>query len=160
MLAKARALRNEIGDVEETAMQTKSETNELKRQKLEWNVQSEMNGEGYRLYVDIGREQGTWMDPRWGASGKRIDFTLDVKFLSNVVASPEVQAGMVKDNFGGKSSQVYALESAPYARLRSGFDKMKASSGGYRIDTGKNGASTIRFYINVDGVPEKSSGYG
>eukprot|EP00956_Cyclotella_meneghiniana_P008937 scaffold12269_cov41-Cyclotella_meneghiniana.AAC.3 len=30
--------------------------------------------------VDIGREPDTWMDPRWGASGHRIEFTLDVSF--------------------------------------------------------------------------------
>ena len=36
---------------------------------------------GYRLYVDIGREEGTWMDLRWGASGRRIEFSLDVPFL-------------------------------------------------------------------------------
>ena len=25
------------------------------------------NSNNYRLYLDIGREKGTWMDPRWGA---------------------------------------------------------------------------------------------
>ena len=40
-----------------------------------------IKGEEYRLYVDIGREDGTWMDPRWGASGKRIEFTIDVRLL-------------------------------------------------------------------------------
>ncbi|KAL3791061.1 hypothetical protein ACHAW5_002838, partial [Stephanodiscus triporus] len=33
---------------------------------------------GYQLYLDIGREPGTWMDPRWGASGRRVELTLDM----------------------------------------------------------------------------------
>ena len=36
----------------------------------------------YRQYNDIGREDGTWMDPKWGASGRRIEFTVDVCFYS------------------------------------------------------------------------------
>merc|ERR1712232_122441 len=43
----------------------------------------------YRLHVDIGRESGTWMDPRWGASGKRIEFTVDVGF-GEELASDEI----------------------------------------------------------------------
>ena len=39
---------------------------------------------GYRLYIDIGREPGTWMDPRWGASSRRLEFTLDVSFLQRL----------------------------------------------------------------------------
>ena len=53
------------------------------------------------------------MDPRWGASGKRIEFTLDVKFLSDTLANQTVVNRMVKDNFGGTSSPVYELTSAP-----------------------------------------------
>lgn len=113
----------------------------------------------YRLYVDIGREPGTWMEPRWGASGKRIEFTLDVRLLTNRLATPEVSKKMVKDNSMGKSSQVFALETANFARLRDGFDKMKCNGGAYRIDTGRSGRRTIRMFINVEGTNKADQSY-
>ena len=88
------------------------------------------------------------MDPRWGASGNRIDFTIDVRF-TNEEASPELVDRMVKDNFGGTSSTVRRLETASLARLRGGFDEMKCNTGAYRIDVAKT--STVRFYIQVQG---------
>lgn len=125
-----------------------------------WTVpEAGHSGVGYRLYVDIGREDGTWMDPRWGASGKRIGLSIDVKFLSEALANETVVNRMVKDNFGGRSSAVYELESSPFARLRSGFDRMSCHGGGYRIDSGQMGA-TVRFYVGVDGTPERGSSYG
>lgn len=125
-----------------------------------WTVPvAEHSGVGYRIYVDIGREDGTWMDPRWGASRNRIEFSMDAKLLLETLANETVVNRMVKDNFGGRSSAVYELESSPYARLRSGFDRMACHGGGYRIDSGRNGA-TVRFYVGVDGTPERGSSYG
>jgi len=108
---------------------------------------------GYRLYVNIGREEGTWMDPRWGASGRRIDFSLDILFTRSETSKEEA-AIMIKDNIVGTSSSVYKLVSANNARLRNGFDRMPCHSGAYRIDDSKS----IRFYINVDGTEDKSYG--
>jgi hypothetical protein len=108
-------------------------------------------GERYRLYVDVGREEGTWMDPRWGASGKRIPFTIDVKFLSNQLAEEVVADKMVKDNTMGISSPAYVLKTAEFARLRDGFDRMRVYGGAYRIDV-INGRYTMRMMIDVDGT--------
>ena len=126
-----------------------------------WTVpESDDPGFGYRLYVDIGREQGTWMDPRWGASGKRIEFSMDIKLFSVSRVTQPVIDRMVKDNFGGSSSQVFKIDSSPFARLRKGFDRMACYGGGYRIDAGRNGAGTVRFHILVDGTPEHGSSNG
>lgn len=125
----------------------------------------------YRLYIDIGREEGTWMEPRWAASGNRLEFTMDVSLVlpnlnstTNIdesLADPTLVSQMVKDNLSGKSSQVRILRSKA-ARLRSGFDKMKSNGGAYRIDATRNsGTSTARFYITVDGTPQgESNTYG
>jgi hypothetical protein len=99
------------------------------------------------------------MDPRWGASGKRIEFTLDVRFAATALASEEVKQLMVKDNFGGKSSPVYILQTAENARLRNGYEKMKCFGGGYRIDTDAKNA-VARFYVRLEGTPDESSSYG
>jgi hypothetical protein len=106
----------------------------------------------FRLYVDVGREQGTWMDPRWGASGNRITFSLDVRLLSEKLADASVANKMVKDNSMGKCSHVYVLETAPFARLRDGFDRMACYGGTYRIDRDNGGRHTIRMLVEVEGT--------
>lgn len=158
LLEKARQLRQSLP----SEQSRKDSSVSINGRTSRWTVpESDTPGVSYRLYVDIGREQGTWMDPRWGASGKRIEFSLDVKFFTETVANQTVVDRMVKDNFGGTSSPVYELKTAPKARLRSGFDEMACYGGGYRIDTARNGASsTVRFHVLVDGTPESGSSYG
>lgn len=158
LLEKARQLRESLPA---ETITKKTPTKSANKQSSRWTVpESDSPGVGYRLYIGIGREQGTWMDPRWGASGKRIEFTLDVKFLTETAANQTVANRMVKDNFGGTSSPVYELITAPKARLRSGFDEMASHGGGYRIDRARNGGGTARFYILVDGTPQSGSSYG
>ena len=112
--------------------------------------------EDYRLYVDIGREEGTWMDPRWGASGRRMEFTLDVRFVRGTLADPPMSQQMVQDNQSGRSSLAYRLQVAPFARLRGGFDDMKCDTeGAYRIDPSSKGppgrSDALRFVISTSG---------
>ena len=159
LLERARALRATLPDTNPTkdAQQVVPQTSAASP----WTVpDSDRPGVGYRLYLDIGREEGTWMDPRWGASGRRIEFSVDVKFMTESPANQTVASQMVHDNFGGRSSPVFDMESSRFARLRSGFDRMACYGGGYRIDSGKNGAGTTRFHIVVDGTPERGSSNG
>lgn len=125
----------------------------------------------YRFYVDIGREQGTWMDQRWGASGQRIAFSLDVAFTTRP-ANRTVAHQMVQDNQRGsfsKKSPVYCLDVAPFARLRGGFDRMKCQPGAYRLDIANNRGQpqkTLRLFFFTEGktqgdvsVPKDSNLY-
>ena len=154
LLSRARKLREEIG-----ATTNKVEDGSIARNKQSlWSVKNEEPGDEYRLYVDIGREEGTWMDRRWGASGRRIPFTIDVKFLMSL-ASTSSSAKMVQDNYMGESSESFNIATAGTARLRGGFDKMKCAGGGcYRIDSAK-GKNTVRFYLEVEGTGENQD-YG
>ena len=176
-LAQARALQEEIisatNDQSYLQKEQANVTTLIKQppKASPWSVPVEPENEtdnaeavDYRLYVDIGREDGTWMDPRWGASGRRIEFTLDVRFLPNavVVDDPKVIQAMVQDNWAGRTSrsQVCTLRSAPAARLRQGFDRMTCQDGAFRVDTSRNGARTVRFYVRVDGTtPTSGSSY-
>jgi len=113
-LEKARALRQQVSFNTSTANK-KDATNATattSSTKSPWNVDPPTAPPGaadYRLYVDIGREDGTWMDPRWGASGRRMELSLDVRFGSSLErASPEIASRMVQDNFGGRSSPTYS----------------------------------------------------
>ena len=159
LLRRARDLRATL-PVEEVLSNRKESSSGRSPNDSKWRVRdSNVPGVGYRLAIDIGREEGTWMDPRWGASGRRISLSLDVLF-SDVLADKDLQRTMIKDNFGGQSSSVYRLETAPVARLRNGFDEMKCSTGAYRVDSGGNGKLTARFCIAVSGTPEQGSPYG
>lgn len=120
----------------------------------------------YRLHVDVGREPGSWMEPRWGASGRRIEFTLDVRFTGHGAAGEgttlHASSSLVGDGtslgwLGSKASDAscYSLETAPYARMRSGFDRMACLGGLYRIEKDKkNGDGMVRFCIQVDGTTD------
>jgi hypothetical protein len=166
LLAQARALRADLPLESEKNSATATTNNPPTPALSPWTVppdQEGCTGVDYRLDIDIGRESGTWMDPRWGASGKRIEFTLDVRFATTdkntvALAGEEIKQLMVKDNFGGKSSPVYILQTAENARLRNGYEKMKCYGGGYRIDTDAKNA-VARFYVRLDGTPVGSS-YG
>ena len=70
----------------------------------------------YRWYVDLGREPGSWMDPCWGASGRRLTMTLDVR------------CGFCLANNTNTSTE-YVWQTAPYARLRNGFDRLSCVAG-------------------------------
>lgn len=174
LLSKARAIRASLP-------QNENESNRSEVSPIDNDSEASPDcSSGYRLYLDIGREPGTWMDPRWGGSGRRIEFSVDCAFaipgrnsLKGVsdmggqecpspFASKEVAELMVKDNFGGKSSPVYTVESSEFARLRGGFDKMRVQGGAYRIDENtsksvRSQSSTLRFYLLVDGTEGNKS---
>jgi len=170
LLAKAKAIRDslpkEIQNPSTVAAASTTTTLEMTNES-----DSETPSVGYRLKFDIGREDGTWMDPTWGRSGKRIEGSIDVSFqlpLQNgeedtSLADQDVIDKMVKDNLSGKSTVARNLQSTN-ARLRGGFDKMKCNGGGYRIDVGKDNnrssSSTTRFFIDVDGTKEGDGAYG
>ena len=178
LLAKAKAIRESLVSSSDGSISTMPSP-KIKRplqggkSPSEFSLPSQAldNNCGYRLYLDIGREPGTWMDPRWGASGRRVEFTLDVSFVRLVEdgISPEEQANaLASDNIAAclmktatrKSSlsPIYALQSAPYARLRGGFDKMAINDGGFCIESStsalKSSSSTLRFCISVDGTTD------
>ena len=136
-----------------------------------WNVPATQQGVndigntdniGYRLYVNIGREDGTWMEPRWGASGKRIEFTLDVQLTKEVEPKSSIKRNyMVQDNMAGQSSDIYQVRTAKAARLRNGFDQMNCinlsdmdgNSGGDNAtieDVSSGGGEGGAYRIDVD----------
>ena len=165
LLAKAKAIR-------ESLPQTSS-TDKISSSSIQDKILSEFSlpinelENSFRLYIDIGREKGTWMDPRWGASGRRIESTIDVSFAiqqsleeedeTQTLVSEDIAAGLIKTvtNKSSSMSQVYKLQTAPYARLRGGFDKMSILDAGFCIEsTPSASSSTLRFCIDVKGTKD------
>jgi hypothetical protein len=164
--AKAEKLRSEIEEItKQQPERPQPKENQILQEGIKtspWIINSkdddDDDGEQYRLYASIGRENGSWMDPRWAASGKRIDFALDIKLLPSL-AGKEIADKMIRDNSMGKSSKVFALETAQFARLRDGFDRMECTNGAYRIDVTKNNQYTIRFIMEVEGTIKADQSY-
>jgi hypothetical protein len=131
-----------------------------------------VNNNGHRLYIDIGREPGTWMDSRWGASSRRLEFTLDISFLQrlhlpldddstfslqgvNDLALDDIATKLISSTTSSSRSSlspIYTLHSARYARLLGGFDKMEIYDGGYCIESSSSTVSTMRFCLSVAGT--------
>ena len=164
LLAKAKAIREELGtDAEKQPQQQSGEVQSPIQIQSEFSLPATGSNNNYRLYLDVGREPGTWMDPRWGASGRRIECTIDVSF-SSVDDAPEeevweeIVSGLMKTvtSKSSKVSPVFKLQHAPFARLRSGFDKMKIDEGGYCIESASK-SSTMRFCLSVSGTEGSSS---
>lgn len=171
LLSKAKAIRDSLPPETEI-------DNPIVEERSNNNENNDENKKGissidYRLHIDIGREDGTWMDPKWGASGRRIEFSIDVSFLlpdedgntgGNSLAPEDIRSRMVKDNLSGKSTVVRIVRCpSGLARLRGGFDQMKCDGGGYRIDLGNTkgnrySSSTARFFLDVEGT--KDGEYG
>jgi hypothetical protein len=166
---KAEKLRNEAREIRKglssDKFQSISEDAVIPKQQSPWNIDISNNkydGVEYRLYVDIGREPGSWMDPRWGNSGQRIEFTVDIRFVTAVddsLVDDTKRQMMVQDNLGSQRSRTMLLQSAKCARLRQGFVKMNCDAGAYRIDSNK-GTSTVRFFIQTEGVGEDGLSFG
>eukprot|EP00584_Thalassiosira_punctigera_P002451 CAMPEP_0172541244 /NCGR_PEP_ID=MMETSP1067-20121228/12085_1 /TAXON_ID=265564 ORGANISM="Thalassiosira punctigera, Strain Tpunct2005C2" /NCGR_SAMPLE_ID=MMETSP1067 /ASSEMBLY_ACC=CAM_ASM_000444 /LENGTH=322 /DNA_ID=CAMNT_0013327245 /DNA_START=158 /DNA_END=1126 /DNA_ORIENTATION=+ len=173
LLAKARAIRESLPDAsaesgESERSASKSDPSSKSKGKIpsKFSLPSEEGKDCYRLYLDIGRERGTWMDPRWGSSGRRIECTLDVAFASpsaagedgmTTPAAEDIAEGLLKTVTSKSSSlsPVYNLQSAPYARLRGGFDRMAIHDGGYCVESSAGASSsTLRFCLSVNGATD------
>ena len=170
LLAKAKAIRESLPQTSSTDKISTSSSSSIQDKILisEFSLPNKLEN-SFRLYIDIGREKGTWMDPRWGASGRRIECTIDVSFAIQqqqsleeddklqTLVSEDIAAGLMKTvtNKSSSVSQVYKLQTAPYTRLRGGFDKMSILDAGFCIEsTPSASSSTLRFCIDVKGTKD------
>ena len=73
-------------------------------------------GSTYRINLDFGRETGTWMPPRWAATSGRTEFTLDLAFEDDGVATvaslarPLRGGGKVEAGSRGRDSRACSLQ--------------------------------------------------
>jgi hypothetical protein len=56
---------------------------------LDGKAQKELINKTFLITLDFGREVGTWMQPNWAASGRRVILPIRVKFLENNAISIE-----------------------------------------------------------------------
>jgi len=168
LLARAKSIREDLDAAVSSNSSNQSDEgngfSSTPKIKSEFSLSSGSKNNSFRIFLDIGREPGTWMDPRWGASGNRIECTIDISFSpqqgeDKECSSEEIASALIKTvtTKTSKLSPVFKLQHAPFARLRSGFDKMKIEDGGYCIESGPK-SSTLRFCLSVSGTSSASYG--
>mmetsp|Transcript_5126 Transcript_5126/g.13770 ORF Transcript_5126/g.13770 Transcript_5126/m.13770 type:complete len:497 (-) Transcript_5126:1342-2832(-) len=103
----------------------------------------------WRLSLDVGREQGTWMPKTWGASGERLRLFLEIEFSDNPLMEWE---DFLNGSKGSKTLKVvnHCLNSAP--SMNEGSLTIDVSDGGWRIAPGEGpyGTDLLRFYFDVN----------
>lgn len=149
LLGQAESLRREADELR--ASLPPSERLDEKKIRSPWLVpgEAEEGSVDYRFYMDLGREDGSWMEPRWAASGRRVEFALDLRLTRTKSEDQSILPQM--DNLAGSTSPVYDVDVAPYARLNNGFDRIACLSSAYRID-GAAPKQTIRLMLVLDAI--------
>ncbi|GMI02837.1 hypothetical protein TrVE_jg4752 [Triparma verrucosa] len=104
----------------------------------------------WRLMLDVGREQGTWMPPEWGSSGTRLAIPLLVDFLplrSNLEDDPLV---------GRNSLLVKPVDEATFIN-ENGEQTIQVQAGGWSVEPPKEGKSpaVLRFWLDFGEGGEK-----
>ena len=71
LMAKAKAIRESIpistNEPKSTSLNQETKVNKILSEFSLPQQSLDDDSNNYRIYLDIGREKGTWMDPRWGA---------------------------------------------------------------------------------------------
>ena len=93
-----------------------------------------LTGSKWALDLDFGREKGTWMDAKWGASGRRVKRGLAVEFASG---------GKVK----GVESYTFGLKQT-----------LKGVKGGEWKVEGAFPGEKVKFFVDHDGFTAEESG--
>lgn len=116
------------------------------------NNKSPWSSAEWRIYLNFGREAGTYMPEEWGASGARLVLPVEVLVESERYPNREAE----KDFMGGSgaSDVLSVLEDATYIAKEKGQQRVRfGNRGAWKIAsrrTGERGdASTIRFWLDI-----------
>eukprot|EP00538_Stauroneis_constricta_P004679 CAMPEP_0119555448 /NCGR_PEP_ID=MMETSP1352-20130426/7656_1 /TAXON_ID=265584 /ORGANISM="Stauroneis constricta, Strain CCMP1120" /LENGTH=452 /DNA_ID=CAMNT_0007602209 /DNA_START=118 /DNA_END=1476 /DNA_ORIENTATION=+ len=103
----------------------------------------------WRLSLDVGREEGTWMPKTWGASGERLRMSVEMEFSDQPLMEWEDFLNGSKDS---KTLKVVnnCLSTAP--SMNEGSLTVGVKDGGWRVACGEGpcGTDLLRFYFDVE----------
>ena len=100
----------------------------------------------WRLSIDVGREEGTWMPEDWAKSGARLVCPLEVEVLGEAAAEPNAE----RDIMGGGASLIRPVATPKIVSER-GEEEVLVAGGGWKIgpsDAGRGRAATLRFWLD------------
>ena len=107
-----------------------------------------LDGTRWKVMLNIGREQGTWMPKTWGASGERLLLNGEVDFDSQQLYDREEFLNGITN---AKQLKVHHLYLGPTMTEDSREIKVK-ELGGWRVAQGEGpmGTDILRFYIEIE----------
>eukprot|EP00559_Dactyliosolen_fragilissimus_P003127 CAMPEP_0184867378 /NCGR_PEP_ID=MMETSP0580-20130426/26278_1 /TAXON_ID=1118495 /ORGANISM="Dactyliosolen fragilissimus" /LENGTH=452 /DNA_ID=CAMNT_0027367625 /DNA_START=152 /DNA_END=1510 /DNA_ORIENTATION=- len=120
-----------------------------RRKQTKRDMFSLLDNTEWKLVLNIGRENGTWMPKTWGISGTRLLLNLEMEFTDEQLYDRDDFLGSmggskilkIKDN---------VLRVAP--SISQGQRNVRAKNGGWRVVRGQGpqGTDMLRFYIELE----------
>lgn len=112
----------------------------------------------WRIQVNIGREEGTWMPETWAASGARLSFPMDVMVTSDYIVEKDSEY----DFMGGNSMRLTVLEDPTFVSSQGEQFIGIREEGAWKMQMPKQrgAAATLRFWVDVEQAEDLSQGVG
>ncbi|GMH83608.1 hypothetical protein TL16_g09654 [Triparma laevis f. inornata] len=97
----------------------------------------------WRLLLNVGREEGTWMPEDWGASGSRLAIPLLVDFEAT-------RSNLDDEMLVGRNSLLVSPASDATFINESGEQRLQVNPGGWSVEPPKEGKSpaVLRFWLD------------
>ena len=125
-------------------------------------LQAMLDGTSWRLTLDVGREQGTWMPKEWAASGATLTLPIEVTFTDEVLPGD----GGFFDPNRDQHPAVDEIHVSASKRMRASAGIFAGTEGAVVVNitagawatwpTGRCGEHRVRFYLDFpDGAQLK-----
>jgi len=116
-----------------------------------------LNDTRWKLSLDIGREEGTWMPKTWGVSGNRLILNMEIEFTQEQLYEREEFLGGLG---GARILKVCDNQMILAPTIREGIRKIECLEGGWRIGKGEGpkGTDILRFYLEVEDKISRENG--
>eukprot|EP00980_Cylindrotheca_fusiformis_P031363 scaffold26247_cov127-Cylindrotheca_fusiformis.AAC.1 len=108
-----------------------------------------MDNTRWRLMLNVGREQGTWMPQTWGISGQRLYLNVELEFSPDQLYEREEFLNGIS---GTKVLKVVHNEASLSPTMTEGGRKVRVKDGGWRVAPGEGplGTTVLRFYFELE----------
>lgn len=113
----------------------------------------------WRLDLDIGREEGTWMPEEWASSGARLSFSVDILIESDYAPSEKDRDGELKF-MGPNAMRLAVLEDATFISSEGEQVVSLPEEGAWKLQLPKTkgAAGTLRFWFEAEQDPDLPEG--
>lgn len=112
----------------------------------------------WRLQLDVGREEGTWMPETWATSGARLLFSVDVSIEAEGAEQRDAELKFM----GPNANRVVVLEDATFVNQNGEQIIRIAEEGGWKVHFSRGSAdgaaSTCRLWIDLEANPDLPGG--
>jgi hypothetical protein len=112
------------------------------------DITSLLDSTRWKLMLNVGREQGTWMPKTWGISGERLLMNLEMEFSPELMYEREDFLNGVS---GAKLLKVVHNELTLTPSMKEGSRRIRVKNGGWRVALGEGplGTDVLRFYLEL-----------